>query len=392
MKKVVLFSLLVLIFPTAALADTFESVPDELTTTDQEQVTESTSISEVVTSESQAPASSETQASVEPTVESEVENSEELTAPQETPVVDEAFVESATTEAIASSSENVEEKIIPSATAVANRSLAVAPKKVTPEEIAEKTKPILTFQEDYLITEMKYTWQIREVLTNSQFKIDQAELNGYTDQELENAFNLLACYSNDITYMDWSGYIRILRMVYRDNVLSWPEVEKALTFVSSNYDTVAELTKDIDQLQFYLRTLHSSKEGFLPLRHFTNDELLQILNSLSGFEEELSKGQPLFAGILHWLYNSQDENYLNENGIKLVPPIESLSLSTESISPIATSPISVNVLDNTAQAQQATVEKEYPKTGESNTFPLTIIGTVFLFITGFAILERRFRI
>lgn len=397
MKKIVLCSLLVLIFPAAALADTSESISDGMTTPDQELVTESTSISENITNESQAPASSETSTLDDSTVESETAISEEppsvdtSSTSEEMAAADEVIAESGTTESTMSSSEDLEEQTAFSQAAVATRTLSATPKTIDPKEIAEKTKPILTFEEDYIITELKYPWEIREVLTYSKFKIDPAELSGYTDQELENAFTLLALYSSDVTYMDWSGYTRILQMLYRDNVISWSDVEKVLTFNSLDYQTTAELAKDIDQLQAYLRILYSKKEGFLQIRPFTNEELLQILNDLSGYEEELSKGHYLFSGILHWLYNSQEENRLEP-----VMPILSLSISTNlaggnvlSIPKSSSIPVSVQNNDAT---MNATTQKEYPKTGEKNTLPLSIIGVACFFISGFILLEKRFRV
>ncbi|MBU5362412.1 LPXTG cell wall anchor domain-containing protein [Enterococcus raffinosus] len=397
MKKIVLFSLLVLIFPAAALADTSENISDEMTTLDQELIVESTSIPEDSANESQAPTASETQTSDEPTVESEV------AIPEETPSIDnvstdeamsatdEALTDSTTTESTTSNSENLEEKTTISPAVVANRALSAAPKKIDPKEIAEKTKPVLNFQEEYLIVEWIYPWQIREILTKSKFKIDPSELSGYTDQELENAFKLFANYSDDIMFMDWSAYVHVLQMVYRDKVISWSDVEKALSFNSIFYDTTDELAKDIDKLQTYLQVLYSSKEGLLQIRPFTNEELLQILNDLSGYEEELSKKHSLFSGILHWLYNSQEEN-----AIRPVTPIFSLSTSLNSVvgnsaSIPRTNSIPVNMQNNNAQ-MKATAQKEYPRTGEKNTLALSIIGITCLFISGFILLERRFRI
>lgn len=397
MKKIVLFSLLVLIFPAAALADTSESISDEMTTLDQELIVESTSIPEDTANESQAPTASETQTSDKPTVESEVAIPEETSSADdssssdEIPAAGETLAESATAESTVSSSEILEEKTTISPAAVATRTLSAIHKAIDPREIAEKTKPVLTFEEDYIITELKYPWEIREVLTYSKFKIDPAELSGYTDQELENAFTLLAHYSSDVTYMDWSGYIRILQMLYRDNVISWSDIEKVLTFNSQDYETTAELTKDIDQLQAYLRVLYSNKEGFLQIRPFTNEELLQILTDLSGYEEELSEQKTFSSGILHWLYNSQDENRLEP-----VMPILSLSTSTnpanESVLSIPRSSSIPVSLQNNDATMNATAQKEYPKTGEKSTLALSIIGVACFLISGFILLERRFRV
>lgn len=146
-------------------------------------------------------------------------------------------------------------------------------------------------------------------------------------------------------------------MLYRDNVISWSDVEKVLTFNSLDYQTTAELAKDIDQLQAYLRILYLKKEGFLQIRPFSNEELLQILTDLSGYEEELSKEHYLFSGILHWLYNSQDENRLEP-----VMPILSLSTSTNpangsvlSIPRSSSIPVSLQNNDATMNATAASL-------------------------------------
>lgn len=402
MKKIVLFSLLVLIFPAAALADTFESTSDEMTTPDQELITESTSIPEDITDESQAPVANETQTSDEPTIESEATIPEEtssidiISTEEELSSTDESLAESEETESNTSSSENLDEKTTISPAVIANRALSSALGKIDLKEIAEKTKPALSFQEEYLIVEWIYPWQIREVLTHSQFKIDPKELSDYTDQELENAFKLFAHYSEDIMFMDWSAYVHVLQMVYRDKVISWSDVEKVLSFRPIYYDTTKELARDIDKLQTYLQVLYSNKEGLLQIRPFTNEELLQILNDLSGYEEELSKDHNLFSGILHWLYNSQEENYLSENGLRpLVPNLNLLTSTNPANGSVLSIPRSSSIpvsLQNNDATMNATAQKEYPKTGEKRTLVLSIIGVACFLMSGFILLERRFRV
>lgn len=78
----------------------------------------------------------------------------------------------------------------------------------------------------------------------------------------------------------------------------------------------------------------------MPLRHFTNEEMLHILNHLSGAKDQLSAANGLFSGLEHWLYSSQ---------------------------------------------------KEYPKTGERPTLSLTILGARLFFVSGLILLKKRIR-
>lgn len=217
--------------------------------------------------------------------------------------------------------------------------------------------------------------KIRENLTGTDYGIDQNELKGYSDQELTNAFKLFNRYNFDITGMDLGSYVRVLRMIYKDKEVSWTEVEKALVFNPHNFQTTVELAKNIDQLQHYLRVLHPG------IQHFSNEEMLHILNHLSGAEDQLSAANGLFAGLVRWLYDSQPGNAPIENGA----PIQNIDTTTQPIvENLTTNPTSV--VKNNAQA---TTQKEYPKTGERRTDSLTIMGIIVFFLAGLVLLKRR---
>lgn len=374
MKKMVVFSLLVLSFPLVAFADTSDSVLDVPTASSQEQVVDSASVTTEAIAEKPAADSSKTQSSEEGTIESKKTSNEEVSA------ADKTMKEDPTAKTATNESTEVE-KTTNSNTVEKNAS-TVAPQQTTGEAV--KSPATL---EEKIINEWTAE-DIRKNLTSADFGMNQTELKGYTDQELTNAFKLFARYNFDITGMDFGSYVQVLRMVYKDQVISWADAEKALAFNPNNYTTTAELANNVDQLQAYLRILYSSKEGFLPLRHFTNEEMLHILNHLSGAEDELSAANGLFSGLVHWLYNSQEGNGPIENGSRPVPPIQNTATATKPIvENVATVPT-----DQKNLSAQVTGQKEYPKTGENRNLVLTFTGITLFIIAGVMILRRRVRL
>ena len=373
MKKMVVFSLLVLSFPLVAFADTSDSVLDVPTASSQEQVVDSASVTNEAIAEKPVADSSKTQSSEEGTVESKKTSNEEVSA------ADKTMKEDPTAKTATNEFAEVEKTT--NSNPVEKNASTVAPQQTTGE--AAKSPATL---EEKIINEWTAE-DIRKNLTSADFGMNQTELKGYTDQELTNAFKLFARYNFDITGMDFGSYVRVLRMVYKDQVISWADAEKALAFNPNNYTTTAELANNVDQLQAYLRILYSSKEGFLPLRHFTNEEMLHILNHLSGAEDELSAANGLFSGLVHWLYNSQEGNGPIENGSRPVPPIQNTASATKPIvENVANVP--TNQKNLSAQASQ----KEYPKTGENRNLALTFTGITLFIITVVMILRRRVRL
>lgn len=378
----VVFSLLVLSFPLAAFADTSESIPAEsVTSSSQEQTIENVSASEVPETEKQLS-----------TVPTEIQpSSEERIESPETAVKDAVAAEETTKK------ETTEEKTPTAETSVTetkqvykNKTSEPAQKKtdsIAPQPTAIKAPKVI---EETLNKEWTAE-KIRENLTLTDYGIKQDELKEYTDEELTNAFKLFNRYNFDITGMDLGSYVRVLRMVYKDNVVSWVDVEKALTFNPNNYKSTAELAQNVDQVQAYLRVLYANKDGFLPLRQFSNEEMLHILNYLSGAENELSAANGLFSGLVHWLYNSQEGNGPIENGPKPVAPIQNLATTTKpNVQNNATVPNTAVAAKSTVSAQTAG-QKEYPKTGENRTIIMTAAGVVILLSAGIVILKRRVR-
>lgn len=384
MKKMVVLSLLVLSFPLAAFADTSESIPAETVDSSQEQVIESTSVPEETEVNDQlSTVPNETQASSEKTVESQDVVTEDTTTEKtmeeeeakEVPTAESSTVETKRAEET-KVSESAEKKTEKKAETVAPQ-LATAKALESPAVVEENLNKEWTAE------------KIRENLTGTDYGISQNELKGYTDEELTNAFKLFNRYNFDITGMDLGSYVHVLRMVYKDKVVSWNDVEKALAFNPNNYTTTAELAQNVDQLQAYLRVLYANKEGFLPLRHFTNEEMLHILDHLSGAEDELSAANGLFSGLVHWLYSSQQGNGPIDNGPKPVAPIQNLATTTK---PIVQGVLTIP--DNNAAVKsdvstQAVGQKEYPKTGERHNVALTISGIAVFLLAGLVILKRR---
>lgn len=384
MKKMVVLSLLVLSFPLAAFADTSESIPAETVGSSQEQVIESTSVPEETEANDQlSTVPNETQASSEETVESQ-ETATEDTATKET-TKKEAAKEVPTAETSTVETKQAEKT-------KASESVEKKTEKKT-ESVAPQLSAVKALESPAVIEEnLNKEWtaeKIRENLTGTDYGINQNELKGYTDEELTNAFKLFNRYNFDITGMDLGSYVHVLRMVYKDKVVSWNDVEKALAFNPNNYTTTAELAQNVDQLQAYLRVLYANKEGFLPLRHFTNEEMLHILDHLSGAEDELSAANGLFSGLVHWLYSSQQGNGPIDNGPKPVAPIQNLATTTKPIVHSVTTIPNTNTAVKSDVSAQAAGQKEYPKTGERSTTSLTIIGIAVFLLAGLVILKRR---
>ena len=369
MKKMVVLSLLVLNFPLVAFADTSESIPDKTVSSSQEQVIDSASLSEEPFIEDPV---SDTPSSVEESVENQD------TTNTEAEITNQSKKTVAETETTTSKPKKVADTVT---------SEALEEKSATKNSSTKQVKVIQApvAAEEKIINEWTAN-DIRKNLTGADYGINQTELNGYTDQELTNAFRLFTRYNFDVTGMDLGSYVRVLRMVYHDQSISWADAEKALAFNPNIYTTTTELANNIDQLQAYLRILYSSKEGFLPLRHFTNEEMLHILDHLSGAENELSAANGLFSGLVHWLYNSQKGNGPIENSPKPGSPIQNMGTTT-TVENTAVVP-AANTTKNEVQAQSAG-QKEYPKTGESRNLVFTFTGIALFIITGIVILKRR---
>lgn len=387
-KKMVVFSLLVLNFPMVAFADTSESLSEKTVNSSQEQFVESASLSEesgtypvLSVDPKENPA-----ASTEKTVERSTSKIEATIGSSEH-AVNEETIDHPTTETTVVEKRHAEEP-------AASDNIEKATSAVVPQASAaviEKAAEYLSDLEEKLNKEWTAE-KIRENLTGSDYGITQNELKGYSDEELTNAFKLFNRYNFDLTGMDLGSYVHVLRMVYKEHAVSWNEVEQALAFNPNNYTTTAELAQNIDQLQAYLKILYSNKEGFVPLRSFTNEEMLHILDHLSGAEDKLSYANGLFSGLVHWLYSSQEGNGPIDNGPKPVPLIQTMETPT---SPIVLKDAAPENNSNTTENRlltEANGQKEYPKTGEKQHVIFTLIGMIMTLFAGSILLRRRLRV
>ncbi|WP_242550354.1 LPXTG cell wall anchor domain-containing protein [Candidatus Enterococcus murrayae] len=361
----VLLSLLVLNFPLVAFADTSDSTPASTVASSQEQVIEAPSNPNGVIVEQQEAASVEKQDSKE----SIVENKESTTEETASTAKDEAAIEDTTK--TSQSEKNMAETETTATPKAASKTVTVPP--VT--KVSEKSKAVV---EKELIKEWTAE-KIRENLTSTNYGIDQAELKSYSDQELSNAFKLFVRYNLDVTGTDLGFYVHTLRMVYKDKTVSWLDIEKALAFNPHEYQTTDELAENIDQLQMYLRILYPDT------KHFTNEELIYILNDLKT-KENLHYPNGLFSGILFSLDNYPDSNIAKPTGLNHNSTIAAKPL----IQTVANVPVST-ASAKTEAAVQTTDQKQYPKTGERNTLPITLAGIALFLISGILILKRRIR-
>ncbi|WP_429958666.1 LPXTG cell wall anchor domain-containing protein [Enterococcus sp. AZ196] len=369
----VLLSLLVLSFPAMSFADTSDSVPESVIASGQEQVVESGSIPDEASIDSKDTSqdvSMETQDSKEVVSKTQNPIAEEPTLPEEKPK------DKAATESSAEKTKEIPTTVASKTAVKEAAKISVAPTQATK---VDKSKAELEKEQINDWTSDK----IRDNLKTLDYGIiSQAELESYTDQELTNAFKLFVRYNFDFAGMDLGSYVRVLRMVYKDNLMSWNDVEQALAFNPHDYQTTTELAQNVDKLQMYLRVLHPE------VRQFTNEELIYILNQLHGSEGQLSAAINLFSGILYRLNDYSELNLPIKNTLDSVPIIQNLAAAAKP---------EIQTLAVPKAPEKATVQptaasqKEYPKTGERNTLPITLAGIALFLISGILILKRRIR-
>ncbi|MDT2661157.1 LPXTG cell wall anchor domain-containing protein [Enterococcus hulanensis] len=362
MKKIVLLSLLVLSFPAMSFADTSDNVPESIIASSQEQVVESASIPDEATIDSKDTSQD---------VSLETQDSKEVVSKTQNPIAEEPTLpEEKSKDKAATESSAEKTKEIP--TTVASKATVKEAAKVEKTQAVVEREALEEWTSD----------RIRESLNMHDYGISQAELGSYTDQELTNAFKLFVRYNFDFIGMDLGSYVRVLRMVYKDNLMSWDDVEQALAFNPHDYQTTTELAQNVDKLQMYLRVLHPD------VRQFTNEELIYILNQMHGSEGKLSAATNLFSGILYRLTDYPELNLPIKNTLDSVPITQNLA---------ATAKPEIQTLVVPKAPEKATVQptaasqKEYPKTGEHNTLPITLAGIALFLISGILILKRRIR-
>lgn len=163
-----------------------------------------------------------------------------------------------------------------------------------PAETAEKPEEVVAaIEEDTGIKSgnaegMSDAASIRNVLLNDQFGIDKAELDAYSDEQLENAMTLFDRYNRDFYGMDPGGYVRVLQALYNDQTLSWEKISGQLAFNPEEM-SYKDLIDNIDALQAYLAALYPESSSAIGVKKLTNDALTEALTYL----DETVKGEML---------------------------------------------------------------------------------------------------
>ncbi|MBO1304968.1 LPXTG cell wall anchor domain-containing protein [Enterococcus sp. 669A] len=357
MKKVVLFSLLVLFVPIAAFAETTESVPNATTATNatQEQTIDSMpAVEETIDSDLTTNSSTPEAVNDDATTASTVEENK---VPDETT---EDTTKESTTESTGTKESETPE---------------VKDETKESEEPAEKEKP------------KEYTPAvIRDLLSKDNYGIDQTELAGYTDQQLASAWQLFERYNYDIIGMDMGTYVRVLRMVHKDKVISWEATEKALAFNPNLYTTCDELIQNVDQLYNYIQVLYPAGNGFVALSHYSKEELVHMLNHLAPAQQDLIRQHgSLFAGVVNWIQASSHGNAPIDNGPRKNEKSENTGTQN-----VVTTTKPTPVTAKKAEVQ-TTAQKEYPKTGEKTTVYLTVAGGIIIILAGCILVFKKKR-
>lgn len=359
MKKIVIFSLLIFNYPFTAFADTSTNVSDAVTTPSQTQVGESATIPDESITENQESTMESSFNSEETTEESQIPIAEDVETTDEPEYLEKEVEDTSEKKEIKLKAAVQKQKT----TETTNQSLEILEKKEISEWTAEDIRFGLLNTEDQNIN------------------ISKTELDRYTDQELMNALKLFERTTFDGPEMHLLTYLLTLESIYKDNVYSWADVEKALSFNMIDYPTTLDLARNIDQLQCYLRIL----QPVIPT--YTNEELLFILNRLSGSEERLDLPINLFYSVLVNPENFPELSSLFDLPINhtTASANQNLYLATMSRPLIQdAAPIS-----NTISTAKPDAQKEYPKTGERRTASLTIMGIIVFFLTGLVLLKRR---
>lgn len=202
MKKIVLLSLLVLSFPAVTFADTSDSVPDDTVSSKQEQIIDSASISAEASVDSHA---------ASPAISKETQQSKEAITEEPEPVSEETSTDTAAIDSAADKTENSEtDNTAALTTNTPNAAVPEAPKTAV---AATQAAPKVETSQIVVEKEAVKEWtpdKIRENLKVPDYGISRAELQGYTDQELTNAFKLFVRYNFDFSGMDLGSYVRVL--------------------------------------------------------------------------------------------------------------------------------------------------------------------------------------
>lgn len=338
MKKIFLVCVLSLAFPVAAMADTTDSVSNS--NVQQEQKGYGAIITDEVGKAETTASSNSIESDKKATTDSTSKSDATIDATKATNELVEEQVKGAT--------QSSQEKKSESSTTSSEESVA-----------KDAVKSIEDFTPAY----------IRELLTDSVYPIDAKELASYSDEQLANAMKLFERYNQDVSGMDMGGYVQVLRMVYKDQVISWEAAEKALTFNPNQYQTIDELLANVDQLYDYVQVLYP-ENTFFSLKNLSKTEWIHILNYLADSGQDmlqLGGGASIFTGVARWIQDSSEGNAPYDNGPKKTEEVKNLA----------------------APVKQATAQTELPKMGGQNNILLTVAGVFILGLAVFGIRKVR---
>lgn len=232
--------------------------------------------------------------------------------------------------------------------------------------------------------------QIRETMKQSDLGsiISEKEINSYTDQQLLNAMTLTMRMSSDTYGLDIGGYARILQALYKDNSLSWENIQTILNFDPNKYTNAIEMIDDIDSLQAYLNALYPSTSSFFGVRNMSREELINVLKYISPIQEEMiGTGNSFFPGIIAWISRYADDENIRRGVTPVASTIDTNSDTASSEQAVS----STNSAENKADDKEDKILGILPKTGEQRNFYLTIFGVIVLVIIAVVMVMRNRR-
>lgn len=226
----------------------------------------------------------------------------------------------------------------------------------------------------------------RGITDGSVTAFTQAELDQLTDQQLKDAETLALRYSQDVMGMDIGYFARIVRALFIDQILSWETIEPQLAFDPSSYSSFAAMIPDLDRLQTYLKVLYPTNGIYISFDQPVSDEWLTSILSHLDQEVAASGSETLFPGRIGWImYAVNQGHYLPASSEPAESTIESTTAS-ETSAPATEE----TTTSSKAEVDGATSDsRALPKTGETVSWFLPVIGVVLLVAVGWILWSRK---
>jgi LPXTG-motif cell wall-anchored protein len=226
----------------------------------------------------------------------------------------------------------------------------------------------------------------RGITDGSVTAFTQAELDQLTDQQLKDAETLALRYSQDVMGMDIGYFARIVRALFIDQLLSWETIEPQLAFDPSSYSSFAAMIPDLDRLQTYLKVLYPTNGIYISFDQPVSDEWLTSILSHLDQEVAASGSDTLFPGRIGWImYAVNQGHYLPASSETTESTMESTTAS-ETSAPATEE----TTTSSKAEVEGATSDsRALPKTGETVSWFLPVIGVVLLVAVGWILWSRK---